>query len=67
MQAIKVDRSGVETYSEEELMALLKKPNIKKCSFIEYQSWVMTNFLFSTAVSSAIGKKRRSSYESLVE
>ena len=35
MQAIKVDRSGVETYSEEELMALLKKPNIKKCSFIE--------------------------------
>ena len=50
MQAIKVDRSGVETYSEEELMALLKKPNIKKCSFIEYQSWVMTNFLFSTAV-----------------
>ena len=50
MQAIKVDRSSVETYSEEELMALLKKPNIKKCSFIEYQSWVMTNFLFSTAV-----------------
>lgn len=50
MQAIKVDRSGVETYSEEELLALLKKPNIKKCSFIEYQSWVMTNFLFSTAV-----------------
>ena len=50
MQAIKVDRSGVETYSEEELMALLTKPNIKKCSFIEYQSWVMTNFLFSTAV-----------------
>ena len=50
MQAIKVDRSGVETYSEEELMALLKKPNIKKCIFIEYQSWVMTNFLFSTAV-----------------
>ena len=50
MQANKVDRSGVETYSEEELMALLKKPNIKKCSFIEYQSWVMTNFLFSTAV-----------------
>ena len=50
MQAIKVDRSGVETYSEEELMALLKKPNIKNCSFIEYQSWVMTNFLFSTAV-----------------
>ena len=50
MQAIKVDRSGVETYSEQELITLLKKPNIKKCSFTEYQCWVMTNFLFSTAV-----------------
>ena len=50
MQAIKVDRSGVETYSEQELMTLLKKPNIKKCTFTEYQCWVMTNFLFSTAV-----------------
>ena len=50
MQAIKVDRHGVETYSEEELFALLKKPNVKKCSFTEYQCWVMTNFLFSTAV-----------------
>lgn len=50
MQAIKVDRSGVETYTEAELTALLKKPNIKKCSFTEYQCWVMTNLLFSTAV-----------------
>ena len=50
MQAIKVDRSGVETYTDAELTALLKKPNIKKCSFIEYQCWVMTNFLFCTGV-----------------
>ena len=50
MQAIKVDRTNVETYSDDELRTLLQKPNIKKCSFIEYQSWVMTNFLFSTGV-----------------
>lgn len=50
MQAIKVDKSHIETYNEQELQLLLKKPNIKKCSFIEYQCWVMTNFLFSTAV-----------------
>ena len=50
MKAIKVDRTGVETYTDAELMKLLKKPNIKKCKFIEYQSWVITNFLFSTAV-----------------
>ena len=50
MQAIKVDKSGVETYSDEELYTLFKKPNLKKCKFSEYQCWGMTNFLFSTAV-----------------
>ena len=50
MQAIKIDKSHVETYTDHELELLLKKPNIKKCSFTEYQSWVMTNFLFSTGV-----------------
>ena len=50
MQAIKVDKSHVETYSEPELQILLKKPNVRKCRFTEYQCWVMTNFLFSTGV-----------------
>lgn len=50
MTAIKVDKTSVETYTDEELKILLQKPNIKKCSFIEYQSWVMTNFFFSTGV-----------------
>ncbi len=50
MQAIKVDKSNVETYTDDELKLLLEKPNIKKCSFSEYQSWVMTNFLFCTGV-----------------
>ena len=50
MQAIKVDKSHIKTYNEAELKLLLKKPNIKKCSFTEYQCWVMTNFLFATGV-----------------
>ena len=50
MQAIKVDKSHIETYNEQELRLLLQKPDIKKCSFTEYQCWVMTNFLFSTGV-----------------
>ena len=50
MTAIKVDKSPIETYSDEELKLLLKKRDLKKCSFTEYQCWVMTNFLFSTAV-----------------
>lgn len=50
MQAIKVDKTNVETYTDDELEKLLKKPNVKKCSFTEYQCWVITNFLFSTGV-----------------
>ena len=50
MQAIKVDKSQIEIYTEAELKLLLKRPNIKKCTFAEYQCWVMPNFLFSTGV-----------------
>ena len=50
MKSIRVDKHNVETYSEEELRRLLKKPDMRKCSFSEYQCWVMTNFLFSTGV-----------------
>ena len=50
MKAIKVDKPNVETYKEEELKVLLQKPDMKKCTFTEYQCWVMTNFLFSTGV-----------------
>lgn len=50
MQTIKVDAHSVETYSEEELRLLLRKPNMRKCKYTEYQCWVMSNFLFSTGV-----------------
>lgn len=50
MKSIKVDKHNVKTYTDNELILLLEKPNIKKCSFTEYQSWVMTNFLFTTGV-----------------
>ena len=50
MQSIKVDKTSVETYTDDELRRLLEKPNIKKCSFTEYKCWVMTNFLFSTGI-----------------
>ena len=46
----KADKSPTETYTDEELMKLLKKPNMKKCSFTEYKCWVMVNFLLSTGV-----------------
>lgn len=50
MKSIKTDKSTIQTYTETELRQLLQKPNIRRCSFTEYQCWVMTNFLLSTAV-----------------
>lgn len=46
----KVDKTNIETYTDRELSLLLKKPNIKKCGFSEYKSWVIVNFLLSTGV-----------------
>lgn len=50
MKTIKTSKSNIETYTDDELRILLKKPNIRKCKFIEYQCWVITNFLFCTGV-----------------
>ncbi len=37
-----------ETYSEEELQKLLKRPNIKDCSFAEFRNYVMVCVFLST-------------------
>ena len=50
MKSIKASKANVETYTDNELKILLEKPYSKRCSFIEYQSWVIVNFLFSTGV-----------------
>lgn len=46
----KADKQPVETYSDRELQVLLKKPNLRQCTFTEYKVWVMKNFLLSTGV-----------------
>lgn len=46
----KVDKKAIETYSDAELKVLLKKPDLKKCSFVEYRNWIIINFLLSTGV-----------------
>lgn len=50
MQSIKVDKAPMQTYTDKELTSLLKKPNIKRCLFSEYQSWVITCLLFSIGI-----------------
>lgn len=50
IQLPKVDKKPVETYTDEELRILLKKPNLKKSTFAEYRTWVVINFLLSVGV-----------------
>ncbi len=59
---ITVPKSGKkikETYSDNELDMLLKKPNMNKCSFTEYKIWVFENYLLGTGnrLSSAMNVK----------
>lgn len=48
----KISQKQVETYTDTELEKLLVKPDLKKCRFTYYRSWVITNFLLSTGIRS---------------
>lgn len=48
MHLLKSQKQIKETYTEEELEKLLKKPNLKKCNFTEYRNWVMANYFLAT-------------------
>ena len=44
---IKDKETVKEAYTDEELLALLKRPK-KNCSFCEYRNWVIVNFLMNS-------------------
>lgn len=46
----KADKEPIETYTDAELKILMKKPDVHKCSFAEYRTWVIVNFLLSTGM-----------------
>ena len=46
----KADTEAIETYTDAELKMLLKKPDVRKCGFVTYRSWVIVNFLLSTGI-----------------
>ena len=48
IKLIRADKKIKETYSDAELAILLKKPNMKKCSFAEFRNWAMINYLLAT-------------------
>lgn len=43
----KAEETIKETYSDCELQKLLKKPNMRKCNFSEYRTWVIINLLLN--------------------
>ncbi len=49
----KAEETIKETYSDDELMKLLKKPNMRKCRFPEYRSWVIVNLLLNNGCRAA--------------
>ncbi|MFR1377670.1 MAG: tyrosine-type recombinase/integrase [Clostridium neonatale] len=57
----KFDKTIIETYTDEELKKLLKKPNMQKCSFVQFRSWTICNFLIGTGcrVNSLINIKNK--------
>jgi integrase/recombinase XerD len=48
IKLIKAEKTIRETYTTAELERLLKKPNIKACSFAEYRNWVIVCYLLGT-------------------
>lgn len=50
IELVKYDKPVIETYSEEEVKLLLKKPNKSNCSFVEFRNWTMCNVLYATGM-----------------
>lgn len=50
VEYIKAQTQIKQTYSNEELEKLLKKPNVRKCTFTTYKVWVLENLVISTGL-----------------
>lgn len=48
----RVDKTAIETYSDEDLKLLLKKPIMKNITFVEMRDWTIVNFLMSVGIRS---------------
>ena len=48
IKLIKAEKKIKETYTDEELMRLLEKPDTENCSFSCYKTWVFINYLLGT-------------------
>lgn len=48
VQFVKEDKQQIEGYTDEEILILIKKPNMKEITFAQYRNWVCVNFLCNT-------------------
>jgi len=48
IRLLKKESKIKETYTDDELNLLLKKPDLKTCTFAEFRSWVMANYFLGT-------------------
>jgi integrase/recombinase XerD len=48
IKLLKTEKKIKETYNDDELASLLKKPNLKSCTFAQYRNWVMVNYFLAT-------------------
>ena len=48
IKLIKAEKKIKETYTDDELMRLLQKPDVNNCSFSCYKTWVFENYLLAT-------------------
>lgn len=53
MHNYKSEETIKETYTDKELERLLKKPNMRKCAFSEYRTWVIINLLVNNGTRAA--------------
>lgn len=53
MKPYKAPEPIKEVYTDEELLRLLKKPDMKRCGFAEYRSWVIINLLINSGCRAA--------------
>lgn len=50
IEMIKYDKPIIETYTDQEIKMLLKKPDKKKCTFVEFRDWTICNVLYGTGM-----------------
>jgi integrase/recombinase XerD len=45
---IKQEEKVMRTYSDDDILKLIQKPNFKTCSFVDHRDWVLVNYFIET-------------------